>query len=251
MTPGEQLTITFIALAIVSKLIDWLLSFTRGQQKQDAADAAERKRWMDMLETVLDKQQGKFAELTETFKGDLAGVVEAMQKNHIEAQADLIERMTGHMGKVTAGHIAKLDLMHADLKSVPAEVKRVLAEDLAAQTETIQTAFNDATESHQETIKEAVNQALRPYLDQLEEKLDLMPGTEATRRMMREEIEKLHQLLVDQVAELTTPVLNKLNEIAVALDRLQPPGIVSSSEGGKAPSIKMQKDKENVVGTPS
>lgn len=248
MSPVAEITVAFIALGIVNKLLDWLLSFTRGQQKQEAADAAERQRWMTMLETVLDKQQGKFAELAATFKSDLAGVVAAMQQNHIEAQADLIERMTGHMGKVTAAHTAKLDLMHADVKSVPAETVRLLQTELVAHTETVRLAVETATESHQETIREAVTQALQPYLDQLEEKLDQMPGTEATRRLMREEIEKLHQRLIDQVAEQTTPVLDKLNEIAAALDKLQPP---PSPEGGEAPSDETHKDKENAVGTPS
>ncbi len=251
MSPVAEITVAFIALGIVNKLLDWLLSFTRGQQKQEAADAAERERWMTMLETVLDKQQGKFAELADTFKDELADVVETMQQNHVDAQAKLIEHMSDHMGKVTAGHTAKLDLMHADVKSAPAETVRLLQTELVAHTETVRLAVETATESHQETIREAVTQALQPYLDQLEEKLDQMPGTESTRRLMRDEVEKLHQRLVDQVAELTTPVLNKLNDIAAALDRLQPPGTETLSEGGEAPSDETLKDKENAVGTAS
>ncbi len=251
MSSGEQVTIAFIALAALSKLIDWLLSYTRGQQKQDAANAAERGRWMDMLETVLDKQQVKSVELADTFKGDLADVVETMQQNHVEAQADLIKRMTEHMSKVTTGHIAKLDLIDANVKTVPAETVRLLQTELVAHTETVRLAVETATESHQETIREAVTQALRPYLDQLEEKLDQIPGTEATRRMLRDEVEQLHRRLVEQIAEQTTPVLDKLNEIAAALDRLQPPRTESLSEGGETPSDETLKDKENAVGTPS
>ncbi len=251
MSPVAEITVAFIALGIVNKLLDWLLSFTRGQQKQEAADAAERQRWMTMLETVLDKQQGKFAELAATFKGELADVVDTMQQNHVDAQAQLIQHMSDHMGKVTAAHTAKLDLMHTDLKTVPAETVRLLQTEFVAQTETVRLAVETTTENHQETIKEAVTQALQPYLDQLEEKLDQMPGTEATRRLMRDEVEKLHQRLVDQVAELTTPVLKKLDDIATALDRLQPSGTPSLAEGGETPSDETHKDKENAVGTTS
>ena len=249
MSPVVEISVAFIALGIVNKLLDWLLSFTRGQQKQGVAEAAERERWMTMLEMVLDKQQGKFAELAATFKDELAEVVDTMQQNHVDAQAKLIEHMSTHMGKVTAAHTAKLDLMHTDLKTMPAETVRLLQTEFVAQTETVRLAVETATENHQETIKEAVTQALQPYLDQLEEKLDQMPGTEATRRLMRDEVEKLHQRLVDQVAELTTPILKKLDDIAAVLDKLQPPRTESLSAGGKPPSNQTQKDKEHAVGT--
>ncbi len=219
--------------------------------RQDEQDSKERQIMLSLFENILNRQFGKFEELTGTIQQGMADVVETLQQNHVEAQEDLIRYMSEHMGKVTAGHTARLDLIDANVKSVPAETVRLLQTELVAQTETVRLAVETATESHQETIREAVTQALQPYLDQLEEKLDQMPGTEATRRMMRDEVEKLHRRLIEQVSEQTTPVLDKLNEIAAALDRLQPPGTPSLAEGGEAPSDETLKDKENVVGTSS
>lgn len=250
MSSGEQLTVALVALYIVKQLIEWLFSFTRGQQKQDAADAAERGRWMTMLETVLDKQQLKFSELADTFKHDLAEVVRVMQQNHVDAQDQLVKRIEERMTGVTTDRIARLDLMNANVKSIPAEVRRVMAEDLTAQTNTLTDAIQEASENHQDIIKEAVSGALRPILAELEEKLNQMPGTEMTRRLLRDEVEKLRQALVEQVAAQTAPVLEKFNEIAEALDRLQPADNLST-EGGEKPSDETQKDKENVVGTSS
>ncbi len=219
--------------------------------RQDEQDSRERQIMLSLFENILNRQFGKFEELTGTIQAGMADVVQQLQDNFTTSLERLVERVDGRVSAVTTARDAKLELMHADLKTVPAEVRRVLAEDLVAQTTAIQAAIGATSESHQETIREAVTQALQPYLDQLEEKLDQMPGTEATRRMMRDEVEKLHRRLIEQVSEQTTPVLDKLNEIAAALDRLQPPGTPSLAEGGETPSDETLKDKENVVGTAS
>jgi hypothetical protein len=144
---------------------------------------------------------------------------------------------------------AKIALLHADVKTVPAEVKRVLAEDLTAQTTAIQNAINAASEDHQELIKEAVSAALKPVLAQIEEKLDQLPGETASRQIIREEIVALQQLVVERVTGQIAPLLDKLDEIAAALDKRQPSPVLS--EAGQVPAdTSIQGEKEN-VGNPA
>lgn len=227
-----------------------LRHFFRQDEKQDERDQA----WMTMFEKVLNGvlagQQEKFKELADAFKASLDETVAKMQNNTTDGIEQMMTRMNERMTEVTAARTARLDRMHADIKIVPAEVRRVMAEDLTAQTNTLTDAIQEASENHQDIIKEAVSGALRPILAELEEKLNLMPGTEMTRRLLRDEVEKLRQALVEQVAAQTAPVLEKFNEIAEALDKLQPADNLPT-EGGEKPSDEIQKDKENVVGTSS
>ena len=237
MSSGEQVTIALFALLIVSKLIDWVLAFTRGQQKQEQADAAERGRWMDMLETVLDKQQDKFKGLADIFKDGLDASVQAMQTNTTTALDQLVARVEGRVTASTTARDAKLELMHTDIKTVPAEVQRLLGED------------------HQELIKEAVCSALKPVLAQIEEKLDQLPGETASRQIIREEVQALQQLVVERVTGQITPLLDKLDEIVAALDTLRPTPVSSlqaTPEAGDQVPVDTSIERENDhVGNPS
>lgn len=261
MSSGEQLTVALVALYIVKQLIEWLFSFTRGQQKQDAVDkaerarqeaveAAERGRWMSMLETILEKEHGKFSELASTFKDGLDNTVLTMQSNFTAALEQTIARMEDRMTPVTAARIAKENLMHEDIKTIPSETLRLLGQEFVKQTETVRLAVETASKSHQEVIREAVTSALKPMLEQIEGKLDQMPGADVSRQMIRDEVGSLQQQLVEQVAVQISPLFDKLSEIAATLDKLQPPK-KETEAGEQSPVDSLIRGENDHVGNPS
>lgn len=239
------LILSVIALWIVRDILRWQRTRQETEDKRDETreqrESTERQVWMDLLERVLDKQTDKFAELTNVFKKSLSNTVDMMQVNLTAILDQMIEQMTKQMDEVTASRQQKLDLMHNDVKVVPAEVQRVLQNDIQA----IHNAIDTANVHHQEVIREAVTQALTPLLGQIEEKLDQMPGAEISRQIIRGEIKTLQQQVVEQVTEQISPLLDKLSDIAVALDKLQLPHELST-EGGEEPSDKTEENKEHV-----
>jgi hypothetical protein len=245
---------------IAAALVILLFMALRHQFRQDEKQAEQDRAWMAMFEKVLNGvltgQHEKFSELAQTFKTEqeemaetfktaLGDMVQAVQKNQEAAQEQMIERMIEHMAEVTADRTARLELLDANIKTIPAEVRRILADDLAAQIDAIQ----EAEEQHQEIIREAVSAALQPMLSQIEDRLEQLPGEAVSRRIIREEIRSLQQQLVDQVADQITPLFDKLGEIITVLDQLQPHAD-SPVESGQTASDETEKDKENVATTP-
>ena len=144
--------------------------------------------------------------------------------------------------------VAQQDHIHADVKSGPAQTVRLLSQEFVKQTETVRLAVETASESHQDVIREAVSSALKPMLVLIEEKLDQMPGAEVSRQMIRTEIGSLQQQLVEQVSGQISPLFDKLEDIAAALDKLQPSPIESKEVGDQTPADTSLKGETNHVG---
>lgn len=233
MSSGEQITIVLVALYCVKELIAWLFSFTRGQQKQEQTDSEERGRWMSMMEILLDKQQVKFVELANIFKDGLKQTVLELQKSFADTLEQTLARMDERMTPVTTERIAKQNLMHEDIKSVPAETIRLLGQ-----------------EEHRVVIVDAVSAALKPVVTPIVEKLDHIPGDEESRKVIREEIQVIQQQIVDKVAAQIAPLLEKLEGIGATLDKLQPPAETKES-GEQTLTDVSTKGENNYVGNPS
>lgn len=179
-----------IAVGLMLLLGYVLRQVFRGRDKQDQKDTAYLGLIGDTLRVALEAQNEKFGELTEQFSDSLNSIVEKMQANQEAAITRLIDTVSASMATISERRDAKLDAMHTDLRTVPAETVRL-----------IQQAFN-------------------PLFGEIDRKIDALPGTEATRRMIRDEISVLQQRLAAQIA----PLLDRLGEIGIAVAALNANG---------------------------
>lgn len=129
LSSEAQLVVIYALAQVILRLIDWFRGYTKDDAKADQTAAHERQQWMAMqkmmLETVLNDQHTKYAELVRDIQRRFDSVVTQVQENFRTALKELVGQVTVQMAPVLQLREQKLDAIHADVKIVPAEVWRL------------------------------------------------------------------------------------------------------------------------------
>ena len=172
-----------------------------------------------IIESLLATMTDKFAEMNTANQLHQAKLVTQMQQHQAESLAALVKNVTEHMTPVTQRRESKEELMHQDIRTVPAETLRLMQPDLVAQTENIRLAIENTLA---ETEKRII-QALSPQA---------------------EDAQRAVHVALDGMKNDLTSMLKQLSDIHETLDRLdhstvkesvEVPVPVILSEAGESP----------------
>jgi len=159
---------------------------------------------MKIVDRLLAGMFDRFGEIMAQQREDMKTLVVQMQ----EHQDQMVERIGAQMAPVMQRRDAKEDMIHDDVKAVPAQTQKLVQDDLVAQTENIRLAFEQTLAETEKRIN--ANLALMGEVQQVAQgALDTMKVNMALAldqlKAIQEIVSRIEQ--ADQIAAETPPIV--------------------------------------------
>jgi len=215
--------IAIVLAYVLLKLVNFLIGFATGNQASEKALTA-------IIDKLLTSMVDRFGELMLKVQTNNETLVRQMVESQARSNTEMVRQVSEHMAPTVARRDQKVDLIHADVKTVPAETQRLLQLDLAAQTENIRLAIETTLTETERRIIENLSQAGEAQ-KAVSIALELMKTDLA---LALEQLENIHMTLQRFVLHSDTEPGEHDNAPAAPVPGEAPAGAEGSAAGGNA-----------------